>query len=171
MVDVQRQSQFQGSPVLVALGSILSVSMVSLLVAQSKRKKLLPGPYPWPILGNLPALTARMPHHVLRTLGEKYGGLMYLQLRSVQIIVFNRVELSTELFQTRDQVVFLHRARMLGLTTVYANYQNPVASSGRYWRELRKLVTAEVFTAKRLASHLTVSKRRDSQHDKEAGQR
>jgi hypothetical protein len=98
-----------------------------------------------------------MPHHALRTLGEKYGGLMYLELGSMPAIVVSSVEVSTELFQTRD-TVFLDRPRLLALEFLTDNYKNLVGSSGRYWRDLRKLVTTELFTAKRLANYRNVRK-------------
>jgi cytochrome P450 len=159
MVGAQKQSRYQGDviPVLVALGATLLVTLVFLLVAQRRRKQLPPGPLPWPILGNLPVLTGGMPHHLLRTLGEKYGGLMYLQLGSVPTIVVNSVDVSKELFQTRD-TVFLDRPRMLVLDFLTDNYKNMAVSSGRYWRDLRKLVMTEIFTAKRLASYRNVRK-------------
>lgn len=45
-----------------------------------KSSKLPPGPWPWPIVGNLPHIASALPHRTLRALANKFGGLMYLQL-------------------------------------------------------------------------------------------
>jgi hypothetical protein len=48
---------------------------------QQRRSKLPPGPWRWPVLGNLPNLTTGdLPHRTLWSLSKKFGGLMFLQL-------------------------------------------------------------------------------------------
>ena len=51
-------------------------------VTQYLAPKKPPGPWSWPILGNLPTLSRskKLPHQTLRDLAAKYGGLMYLRM-------------------------------------------------------------------------------------------
>lgn len=69
-------------PALVA--SLLVI--VVLVFLQRSRKKLPPGPVPWPVVGNFPAISGALPHRVLRRLADKYGGLMYLRLGTKAIM-------------------------------------------------------------------------------------
>ena len=67
--------------VATTLVSVLGVTFLWLKLIQflQRRKQLPPGPKPWPVLGNLPALTG-LPYRSLQKLATKYGGLMYLRL-------------------------------------------------------------------------------------------
>lgn len=51
-------------------------------VTQYQAPKKPPGPWSWPILGNLPTLSwsKKLPHQTLRDLAAKHGGFMYLRL-------------------------------------------------------------------------------------------
>ena len=56
-------------------------------VARYQAPKKPPGPWPWPILGNLPTISSskKLPHQILRDLAAKYGGFMYLRM-GMQVI-------------------------------------------------------------------------------------
>ena len=58
---------------------LISTLIVYAVVVHQRRKKLPPGPWPWPIVGNLGVLSG-LPHRNLQKLAAKHGGLMYLQL-------------------------------------------------------------------------------------------
>ena len=51
-------------------------------VTRYQAPKKPPGPWAWPILGNLPTISSskKLPHQTLRDLAAKYGGFMYLRL-------------------------------------------------------------------------------------------
>jgi hypothetical protein len=53
--------------------------VMHLVVVHHRRQKLPPGPWPWPIVGNLFVLHGRA-HRKLQKLATTYGGLMYIQL-------------------------------------------------------------------------------------------
>lgn len=74
------RSQQPGS-VLVASLSTLLVTLIIVYVVQARqqRKRLPPGPRPWPLLGNLPHLGTQ-PHQALSSLAAKYGGLMFIRM-------------------------------------------------------------------------------------------
>ena len=55
--------------------------------------RLPPGPYPWPIIGNLHQMRVPM-HHVLKDLADNYGPIMFLRLGSVPTVVVSSSEIT-----------------------------------------------------------------------------
>jgi hypothetical protein len=69
---------------------VVTTAVLYVAVVYQRRKALLPGPWPWPIVGSLPVMLTPLPHRALQRLSNKHGGLMYLQLG---MIVYVRKEL------------------------------------------------------------------------------
>lgn len=70
------------------------------------RRNLPPGPWPWPILGNLPDMgmaSKELPHRYFGALADKFGGLMYLQLGTI-----NTEIVSSPILSWMDQFVIGH---------------------------------------------------------------
>ncbi|KAI3460199.1 hypothetical protein Pfo_016862 [Paulownia fortunei] len=65
--------------------------------------KLPPGPYPFPIIGNILQLGLN-PHQSLAKLSKTYGPLMSLQLGSIYTVVVSSPEIAKEVLQKHDQV-------------------------------------------------------------------
>jgi len=53
--------------------------VIHLVVVYQRRQHLPPGPWPWPVVGNLSVLNG-LAHRKLQKLATRYGGLMYIQL-------------------------------------------------------------------------------------------
>ena len=87
-IETVRESGGWWSSVGAAVIALLvGLVWLKLVEAERRRKLLPPGPRPWPIVGNFPALARRLPYRFLQTLAFKYGGLMYLRL-GVHPIIF-----------------------------------------------------------------------------------
>ncbi|WCJ22121.1 Cytochrome P450 76T24 [Euphorbia peplus] len=83
----------------VVIGLVL-ISIVSSYFSR-KFKNLPPGPFPYPIVGNLFQLGIK-PHHALANLAKVYGPIMSLKLGQMQTVVITSPSLAKQIFQTHD---------------------------------------------------------------------
>nr|AGC29947.1 CYP71BE30 [Sinopodophyllum hexandrum] len=142
------------------LASILSLFsfflLLLLLVKKGKRSQLPPGPWKLPLIGSLHHLLVGLPHHTLRDLAKKHGSLMHLQLGQVSTVVVTSPRIAKEMFKTHD-IMFLDRPFMFAPSIVtYGAKDIVLAPYGEFWRQMRKISTLEVFSAKRVQSFQSV---------------
>ncbi|XP_050370342.1 cytochrome P450 71D11-like [Argentina anserina] len=141
----------------VILTFSLFVVMVLKIASRGKTKgsgsNLPPGPRELPFIGNIHQLAGSLPHRSLRNLAKKYGPLMHLRLGEVSTVVVSSAEFAREVMKTHD-VIFASRPHLLAADIVSYNSTNIVfAKYGDYWRQLRKICTFEVLSAKRVQSY------------------
>ncbi|GLJ22356.1 hypothetical protein SUGI_0420910 [Cryptomeria japonica] len=113
--------------------------------------RLPPGPFAWPIIGNLNQLK-RLPHRDLHALTKKYGPIMMLKLGYVPTVVVSSSAMAKEFLKTHDNVFASRPQSAAGKHLAY-NYKDMVlAPYGPYWRHMRKLCVVELLNAKRIES-------------------
>ncbi|KAL8526007.1 hypothetical protein ACS0TY_015285 [Phlomoides rotata] len=117
------------------------------------RTKAPEPPGAWPIIGHLHLLGGQTP--VARTLGamaDKYGPIFSLRLGSHHGLVVSNWEAIKECFTTNDRVFASRPSMAVGKYMGYENATFALAPYGPYWRDVRKMVTVELLTARRLDS-------------------
>ncbi|GLJ24347.1 hypothetical protein SUGI_0464790 [Cryptomeria japonica] len=115
--------------------------------------RLPPGPFAWPIIGNLHQL-GMLPHHSLKDLAHKYGPIMYLRLGSFPTLVVSSSDMAKEVLTTHD-LAFAGRP---SLAAYFAYNQKPasLAPYGDHFRRVKKIWMTQLLSAKRLESFRVV---------------
>jgi len=112
-------------------------------------RRLPPGPFPLPIIGNLHVL-GKLPHQALTALSLKYGPLVSLHLGSSLTLVVSSPDMAKEIFKTRD-LVFASRPPSAAAKHFYYNSSNiGLAPYGPYWRQMRKVCVSQLLSSARL---------------------
>ncbi|XP_038979052.1 cytochrome P450 71AP13-like [Phoenix dactylifera] len=141
------------SAVLILASTALVVLMLVRTHLPKKRQtNLPPGPPPLPIVGNLHQL-GRMPHLSLQRLAHRYGPIFHLTLGHIPTVIVSSARTAKEVLRTHDLPLSsrpqLHAAKQLfyGCTDiVFSPY-------GNYWRQIRKICTLELLSARRVESY------------------
>jgi len=117
---------------------------------------LPPGPRRLPLIGNMHQMTGGPPHHILRDLAKKHGPLMYLQTGEVSNIVVSSPEMAREVMITNG-AVFAERPYNIGFNIMtYGGRDVAMTPYGSFWRQLRKICTMELLSAKRVQSFRSI---------------
>nr|WOF00834.1 flavonoid hydroxylase 2 [Dracocephalum moldavica] len=106
----------------------------------------------WPFLGHLDVVSGRagLPHVNLGTLADKYGPIFGIRIGAHPTVVVSSWELAKEVFTTNDAAVSSRPSVKAGKHLAYDYAMLGFSSYGAYWRQLRKLVSLELFSARRI---------------------
>lgn len=115
----------------------------------SKYKNLPPSPPTLPLIGHLHLLKQPI-HTTFQSLSRNYGKVLLLQLGSRKLLLVSSASVAQECF-TKNDIVFTNRPNTLFSKHFSYNYTT-VASApyGDHWRNLRRIMTLEIFSSSRL---------------------
>ncbi|KAJ0804701.1 putative isoflavone 2'-hydroxylase [Helianthus annuus] len=135
--------------------SLFSLIYLFKLVIHKKTKNLPPSPPSLPIIGHLHLINGPI-HRVLQHLASKYGPIMSLRFGTRQVLVITSPSAAQECFTTND--IALANIPLL-LTGKYLSYNCTSVGSapyGQLWRDLRRIMTLELFSTTRLKHYMGV---------------
>jgi hypothetical protein len=120
--------------------------------SKANRKRLPPGPKPFPVIGNLLELGDK-PHKSLTKLAKTHGAIMSLKLGKVTTIVISSADIAKEILQTHDR--FLANRTIPDALRVYNSdeFSLPWIPISSRWRCLRKICSGELFANRILKSN------------------
>ncbi|XP_020571349.1 cytochrome P450 71A1-like [Phalaenopsis equestris] len=134
------------------LALLLALIVKTITNSRRHRPKLPPGPFPWPIIGNLNLIGA-LPHRSIHELSKNYGPLMQLQFGSFPVVVGSSVSMARLFLKTHDLAFAGRPKTAAGKYTDY-NYSDITWSPyGPYWRQARKMCITELFSPRSLDSY------------------
>nr|WEQ50542.1 cytochrome P450 76AH57 [Salvia officinalis] len=128
-------------PILAALFLIATNTFVSF----RRRSKLAPGPFPYPIIGNMLQLGTK-PHSTFAELAKKYGPLMSIHLGSLYTVIVSSPAMAKEILHKHGQAF---SGRTIAQAVHACDHDKismgflPVASE---WRDMRKICKEQMFS-------------------------
>ncbi|XP_024543432.1 cytochrome P450 71A1 [Selaginella moellendorffii] len=133
--------------------SIILVGAATLVLCSLFASRFLyplpPGPWGTPLFGHLYSL-GELPHQTLSKLSKKYGPIMTVRLGMVPALVIDSPQWAREFLTTHD-IAFASRPQNTNSKYLFFNGSDVGFSPyGEHWRNLKKLITMELFTAKKM---------------------
>ncbi|KAG9447463.1 hypothetical protein H6P81_013591 [Aristolochia fimbriata] len=130
-----------------------------LVIRDPRPKGLPPGPYPWPILGNLLQL-GDMPHAKLATLARTYGDLFTLKLGAQTVVVASSPAAAAEVLKTHDRLFSGRYVFQTFRIKNHVEYSMVWSECNDYWKMLRRVCRTQIFSPKMIEAqaHLREAK-------------
>ncbi|GLJ49943.1 hypothetical protein SUGI_1062020 [Cryptomeria japonica] len=137
------------APITMAVTVI--VMLMIFYMFSRRRGRLPPGPFPWPIVGNLLQMKELI-HRSLYDVSQKYGPIASLKLGSVTTIVISSPDMAKEILKTKD-LIFAGRPATAAAKYIFYDFKDVgFTPYGPYWRQMKKLCMVELLNAKRIES-------------------
>ncbi|KAJ9552669.1 hypothetical protein OSB04_016714 [Centaurea solstitialis] len=118
----------------------------------SKPLNLPPGPPKLPLIGNIHQLAGLLPHRAFRDLAQKHGPIMHLQLGQISAVIISSPQLAKEALKTHDIALADRPNTFASELVLYGTTDVALSSYGDYWRQMKKICTLELLSAKRVQS-------------------
>ncbi|XP_057500226.1 cytochrome P450 81Q32-like [Actinidia eriantha] len=124
----------------------------------NRHRNLPPSPPALPVIGHLHLIKSPV-HRALHSLSQTLGPVFSLRFGSRLVVVVSSPSVIEECF-TKNDTVLANRPRLIAGKYIGYNYTNVVAAPyGDHWRNLRRLMAVDIFSAARLNASAAV--RRD----------
>ncbi|KAG8375386.1 hypothetical protein BUALT_Bualt10G0094700 [Buddleja alternifolia] len=143
---------------LATLLLVLSLITVSIYFhvqkTNSRRRKaggkFPPGPYPFPIIGNIHQL-GKSPHRTIAKLCKTYGPIMSLKLGTRSMVIVSSPELAKEVLLKHDQICSGRAIPVAAQAQdLYKQSMGFLPVTSNEWKKLRKIYKEQLFSTHRL---------------------
>ncbi|XP_048544184.1 desmethyl-deoxy-podophyllotoxin synthase-like [Triticum urartu] len=135
------------------------LAIVPLLCLNHRRRRrahavrLPPSPWALPVLGHLHHLAWDLPHRAMRDLARRHGPVVMLRLGGLPVVVASSADAAREVMVSHDvDFASRHMSRMVRLSIPQGAEGIIFAPYGDEWRQLRKICTVELLSARRVHS-------------------
>ncbi|XP_053159498.1 cytochrome P450 1B1 [Hemicordylus capensis] len=137
---------------LLLLSLLAAFHVVKLLVQEQLRQRRLepPGPFPWPLVGNVPHL-GRAPHLAFGRLAATYGNIFQLRLGRWPVVVLSGERAIREAL-VRQGAAFAGRPPFQSFQLISGGHSLAFSGYSELWKLQRRLAhsTVRAFSARRL---------------------
>ncbi|KAI3794337.1 hypothetical protein L1987_36967 [Smallanthus sonchifolius] len=120
---------------------------------------LPPGPPKLPLIGNLLQLAGSLPHRAFRNLAKNHGPIMHIQLAQISAIIISSPRLAKEVLKTHDLALASRPTSLASHILFYGNTNIAFTPYGDYWRQLRKICSLQLLSAKKVRSFAAIRQR------------
>ncbi|KAH7663719.1 Premnaspirodiene oxygenase protein [Dioscorea alata] len=134
---------------LIWLAPLLLLLLSIKLVLSKRSSRLPPSPWKLPIIGNLHQL-GLLSHHAFYNLSKKHGPLMFLKLGQIPTLVVSSSEMAKEIMKTHDLIFASRPVLKATRILLYGNHDLAFAPYGEYWKQVRKIMVANVLSMRRV---------------------
>ncbi|KAF8380314.1 hypothetical protein HHK36_027796 [Tetracentron sinense] len=149
-------------PILLLLPLLLLILKYIRTPSPLKSPPLPPGPYPWPIIGNILDM-GKMPHLSLSRLAQSYGPLISLRLGTQLLVVGSSPAVATEILKTHDRIL---SARYVPNVIPAKSPELSHTSLGwatecnNQWKYVRTVCQTELFSSKAIKSQASLREKK-----------
>lgn len=155
--DLEEEMKMDSYPFLLAL---ILIAGATYLLTLRRRRRLPPGPFQFPIIGNMLQLGSQ-PHETISRLAEKYGPLMSIRIGGLLNVVVSSPEMTKEVMH-KHGLVFSGRF-ITEAVKAHGHDKWSVAfmpTDNPLWREMRKICAEQMFTRPRMQASEGLRKER-----------
>lgn len=125
----------------------------------SALRRLPPSPWALPVIGHVHhlALAGSLPHRAMRDLARRFGPLMLLRLGELPVLVASSSDAAREIMRANDLAFATRPISPTGKILLgEGSYGVVFAPYGDGWRQLRRICTMELLSARRVRSFRSV---------------
>ncbi|CAI9101631.1 OLC1v1038999C1 [Oldenlandia corymbosa var. corymbosa] len=129
----------------------LCIYVLTSKLRSRKSAKLPPGPFQFPIIGNLHQISKK-PHQSFAKLSKTYGPLMSVRLGRKHTIIVSSAEVAREVLQKNDSICSTRSVPNAAETLDHNKFSMAWLPPSTQWRNMRKMCREQVFSTQRLDS-------------------
>lgn len=131
---------------------ITNVIFLRMHRAKKLRRRLPPGPWQLPLIGNVHNVVCRLPLHAVRDLSRRHGPVMLLRICQHVAVVVSSAEAVQDIFKGND-ITLEQRPTCPAIDEAYFGHDSlgvVFAPYGEHWRQIRRLLVTELLSTRRV---------------------